>query len=81
MNKILKKFKFKKYFFIDSEFKDLNNLQCIFDVFYKFTIRLQGEYYTTLPFTLLYIFQIYTKLNSFITTFKNRKIYNILALL
>ncbi len=55
-NKITKNTKFKKYFLTDSEFKDLNDLQHIFDVFYKPTTRLQSEYYTTLPLTLLYIF-------------------------
>ena len=72
-NKITKNTEFKKYFLTDTEFEDLNDLQRIFDVFYKPTTRLQGEYYTTLPFTLLYIFQIYTKLDLLITTFKNRK--------
>ncbi len=39
-NKITKHTKFKIYFFIDSKFEDLNDLQRIFDVFYKFTTKL-----------------------------------------
>ena len=73
INKFTKNTDFKRYFLTDDEFNELNELKRIFEIFVKPTTSLQSELSITLNFTLLYIYQIYNKLDNLITLYKNRK--------
>jgi len=53
---------FKRLFFKDSDWLALNKLSKLFKVFLKPSKELQGQTYVTNSFTLLYIYQIYSKL-------------------
>ena len=73
INKITKNTDFKRYFLSDNEFKELIELKKIFEVFIKPTTKLQGELYITLNITLLYIYQIYNKLDNLINIYKSQR--------
>jgi hypothetical protein len=73
INKITKNTEFKRYFLTDMEFDELYELKLIFEVFLKPTIKLQGQLYTTLNISLLYIYQIYNKLEALLNDYKSRK--------
>ncbi len=66
---------FKKNTPNENEWEILTELKNIFEIFVSPTIKLQGQRYTTLNTSLLYIYKIYNKLDSFIesyTTLKNQ---------
>ena len=73
INKITKNTDFKRYFLSDNEFEELIELKKIFEVFIKPTTKLQGELYITLNITLLYIYQIYNKLDNLINIYKSQR--------
>jgi len=60
----------------ETDWVQLKELKSIFEVFIKPTIKLQGQIYTTLNFSLLYIYQIYKKLNNLINIYKQNKTAN-----
>jgi len=71
INKITKNSEFKRYFLTDTDFDELYELKLIFEVFFKPTIKLQGQLYTTLNIGLLYIYQIYNKLEALLYNYKS----------
>jgi len=56
INKITKNTNFKRYFLTNNEFKELNELKRIFEIFIKQSTKLQSELSITLNITLLYIY-------------------------
>jgi len=73
ISKFTKNTEFKRHFLTDNEFNELNELKSIFEIFVKPTDKLQGQLYTTLNITLLYVYQIYNKLEKLINNYKSRK--------
>jgi len=67
---------FKQNMLTETDWVQLKELKSIFEVFIKPTIKLQGQIYTTLNFSLLYIYQIYKKLNNLINIYKQNKTAN-----
>jgi hypothetical protein len=67
---------FKANILTEVEWLQLKELKSIFEVFLKPTIKLQGQIYTILNISLLYIYQIYKKLNSLISIYKQNKTTN-----
>ena len=67
---------FKQNMLTETDWLQLKELKTIFEVFLKPTIKLQGQIYTTLNFSLLYIYQIYKKLNNLISIYKQNKTLN-----
>lgn len=67
---------FKQNILTETEWLQLKELKTIFEVFLKPTIKLQGQIYTTLNFSLLYIYQIYKKLDNLISIYKQNKTIN-----
>ena len=49
----------------DLDWVFLVEIKRLFEVFVKPSTRLQGQFYTTMPEGLLFIYQIYNKLESF----------------
>ena len=64
---------FKQYLLSDLEWFELKELKNIFEIFLKPTIKLQGQIYTTLNYSLLYIYQLYNKLEKLISIYKQQK--------
>lgn len=60
---------FKRIFFNPKEWLIISYLKQIFKVFVKPSIKLQGQLYITLSTALLYIYQIFNKLEGLIETF------------
>ncbi len=74
---------FKRYILIDNEWSVLNELKNIFEIFVKPSVKLQRQLYITLNKSLLYIYQIYNKLEHLIDIFKKKpqsisNFYNVL---
>ena len=67
---------FKQNILIETDQLQLKELKTIFEVFLKPTIKLQSQIYTTLNYSLLYIYQIYKKLNNLISIYKQNKTLN-----
>jgi hypothetical protein len=63
---------FKELIMKNNEWEILIELRNIFEIFVKPTIKLQGQIYTTLNHSLLYIYKIYNKLNNFINLYKDK---------
>ena len=61
---------FQQLILNNTEWEILHELSLIFEVFVKPTTKLQGQIYTTLNHTLLYIYKIYSKLHSLMKTYK-----------
>ena len=64
---------FKKNILLDLEWEALSNLKDIFKVFVKPTIKLQGQTYTTLNLSLLYVYQIFNKLKDLRSAYKAKQ--------
>jgi hypothetical protein len=61
---------FNNHYLNSNDWFLINKLKAILEVFLKPSIKLQGEIYVTLPKGLLYIYQIYNKLNTLKDTFE-----------
>lgn len=64
---------YKKLFLNPLEWAEIEELKGIFSVFYKPTIKLQGQAYTTLPQGLLYIYIIFRSLDKLLISFNLRR--------
>lgn len=62
---------FKSIFFSNSDWVEIGQLKRIFEVFVKPSIKLQGQVYITISEGLLYIYQIYNKLEGLNSDFLN----------
>ena len=67
---------FKQHMLTKTDWLQLKELKSIFKVFLKPTIKLQSQIYTTLNYSLLYIYQIYKKLDNLINIYKQNKAIN-----
>lgn len=67
---------FKNNALTETEWATLIELKAIFEIFVKPTIKLQGEIYTTLNKTLLFIYQIFNKLEKQLEIFESKKRYD-----
>ena len=72
-NNIVINTEFKEIFIQDEEWAIIEELLRIFRVFYKPTVRLQGEAYITLSSTLLDIYSIFKKLNALKSEYNRRQ--------
>lgn len=72
-NNIIINTEFKEIFIQDDEWAIIEELLRIFQVFYKPTVRLQGEAYITLSNTLLDIYSIFKKLNALKSEYNRRQ--------
>ena len=63
---------FKRNILNESEWLALSELQNIFEIFVKPLTKLQGQLYITLNMSLLYIYQIYNKLENLIVIYKEK---------
>ena len=66
---------FKNNTLTETEWATLIELKAIFEIFVKPTIKLQGEIYTTLNKSLLFIYQIFNKLEKQREIFESKKRY------
>ena len=66
-----KAFKKKTLFLDNNEIEYLKQVLKILKVFVKATIKLQGEKYPTIYYTIPYIYQIYNKLDTLKSEFSN----------
>jgi hypothetical protein len=64
---------FQNIFFSLADWFILTQLQRIFQIFVKPSIKLQGEFYTTLPTALLYVYNFYLKLSELRTDYTRLK--------
>lgn len=71
ISKITENDEFKNISFSSMEWYIIQQLINIFEIFVILSIYLQGELYTILLLTLLYIYQIYDKLEDLIDNFEN----------
>jgi hypothetical protein len=56
----------------NNEWEALEELKNIFEIFVKPTTKLQGQIYTTLNYTLLYIYRIYRQLKDLLHIYKDK---------
>jgi hypothetical protein len=62
----------KKVAFSNNDWIALRQLENIFLPFLKASIQLQGQFYTTIPYSLLYIYQLYNKLEELPDSFQEK---------
>jgi len=77
ISKITRNIDYNRIFLNDRDWFILSQLIRIFEVFIKPTIKLQGQVYITLPKALLYIYQIYNKLEGLVRNFRSQIASNI----
>ena len=63
---------YKRIFLTTTEWITLQQLERIFLILIKPTIRLQSEYYININKALLFVYQIYDKLESLINEFNDK---------
>ena len=67
---------FKKYTLTNTDWEALQELANIFIIFISPTIKLQGQIYTTINKSLLFIYQIYNKLEKQLHILEDKQRYN-----
>src|SRR6266566_4463937 len=70
---------FKRNILNESDWLALSELQNIFEIFVKPSTKLQGQLYIILNMNLLYIYQIYNKLENLIIIYKDKLQTNIIS--
>ena len=64
IGKMTKNEEYLKIQLTENDWLIIDHLISIFEVFVKTTVKLQGQLYTTLPISLLYIYVIHNKLKA-----------------